>query len=105
MSDGRVNITSDLSLLASGIRGCSAAEMPKVPKARDSVNWLVRLVYSLLSAASRVAFTFFFSISGSAFCAFWRYSTAARSSPLFRFCRETGETGGQAAFSCIFTNS
>ena len=37
------NVASHRIPLASGIRGCSAAEMREVPKARDSVDWSVEL--------------------------------------------------------------
>ena len=37
------NVPSHRIPLASGIRACLAGEMPEVPKARDSVDWLVEL--------------------------------------------------------------
>lgn len=36
--------------LASGIRGCSAAEMPEVPKGRDSVHWFVRIFFNVANS-------------------------------------------------------
>jgi hypothetical protein len=41
------NVPDDLPPLAFGNQGCSATDVPKVPKARDSADWSVRITFGL----------------------------------------------------------